>query len=293
MDYHARTFYVEGIDMGKERFVWNDKLMFMDARTKNGNIAEVHIFLERPIPNLKKETREGLNQYYKDDMECMHLLSIFLACFKLSNNKPNYPKINRSMHGGHPLKSKEDFKNHPQNRNPFLNTMRSKEPVKDNIRDLKNSIPLFEKVLKNVKFEKQQKNPLGISLPIFERINSISIESVIDYSTVLESLVCENEGELKYKFALRTSLLVESDYKKRKEIFDFLKNIYKIRSGLVHGSEVSLEMFSREHANLVLALESIVRCALREYIELTYSGLSKKEIIEKLDAKALGMHDDQ
>ena len=38
-------------------------------------------------------------------------------------------------------------------------------------------------------------------------------ESIIDYVTVLESLVCENEGELKFKFALRTTLLVEKDLK--------------------------------------------------------------------------------
>jgi len=52
MEYHARTFYIEGLDLGEERFVWNNKLMIMDGGTKNGNIAVAHVLLERSISDI-------------------------------------------------------------------------------------------------------------------------------------------------------------------------------------------------------------------------------------------------
>ena len=68
--------------------------------------------------------------------------------------------------------------------------------------------------------------------------------------------------------------------------------MYNIRSSFVHGSEISLELFTRDHANIVLTLEHFVERALIAYIELVNSGLNKKEIIGKLDSRALGLPDD-
>jgi len=130
-------------------------------------------------------------------------------------------------------------------------------------------------------------------LPLFQRIRKDGLESIIDYVTVLESLVCENEGELKFKFALRTTLLVEKDVNKRKPTFETLKEIYNYRSKLVHGSDISFDLFSEDDYGVVFWLEIISKHALLEYIELVSSGLSKKEIIAKLDAMALGISNDQ
>ncbi|MCV0401652.1 MAG: hypothetical protein K5777_06720 [Nitrosopumilus sp.] len=292
--YHARTFYINGLNLGEERFIWDDKLMIMDGGNKEGNIAVAHILFEQPMPEMGTNTEDYVDAESRLSAKGIHLVSVFLACFKLSNSMSYYPRINRSMHGGHPLKSIEDFKSYGHKNNPFLNTDMPKESVENNLKFLENTIPLFDKVMKNIDFEqKRQKNPLALSLPIFQKIHGIDIESVIDYSTVLESLVCENEGELKFKFALRTSLLISNDSKSRKELFDFLKKVYNIRSSLVHGSEISFRTFSREHVDIVLNLENIVKRALLEYLEFVNSGLSKKEIIGKLDEKALGISDDQ
>lgn len=144
-------------------------------------------------------------------------------------------------------------------------------------------IPLFEKVIKHIQFNQKKSNPLLVSLPLFYRIEGLDIENVIDYCTILESLVCQNESELKFKFALRTSLLVEMPEMNKKEVFGFLKDVYNIRSKLVHGSEISLQMFSSENATTLWTLENIVAIALGEYIELVDSGYSKQQIIEKLD----------
>ncbi len=161
-------------------------------------------------------------------------------------------------------------------------------PVDQCKKFLENTPPLFDKVMKNMVFKQRNaKNPLSISLPLFQRITNSGIETIIDYVTVLESLVCENESELRYKFALRTSLLIDKDPEKRKETFEFLKQIYSIRSNLIHGSEINIEGFLDDNFGTIMILEGIVTRALLEYIELVYSGLSKKEIIAKLDSMAL------
>jgi hypothetical protein len=287
MELHARTFYVEGINLGDERFIWNDKLMFMDAGTKSGNVAEVHVLINRPIMKSDEISRNYLDQHHIDTKEGKHILSIFLACYRLSIERMHYPKINDSMSGGHPIKNIEDFRTYKRNNNPFVNCKLEAESIEDNIRDLKNTIPLFEKVMKHIQFNQKKANPLLIALPLYQRITGFDIEDVIDYCTILESLVCENESELKFKFALRTALLIEMPDMDRKEVFEFLKNVYNIRSRLVHGTEISLQMYSSENTNIIFNLQNIVAIALVEYIELVNSGFSKKQIIEKLDHMAL------
>ena len=161
-------------------------------------------------------------------------------------------------------------------------------PVEQCKKFLENTAPLFDKVMKNMVFKQRNaKNPLSISLPLFQRITYRGIETIIDYATVLESLVCENEGELRYKFSLRISLLIDKDPEKRKDTFEFLKQIYSIRSNLIHGSEINIEGFLDDDYGIILHLESIVNHALLVYIELVYSGLSKKDIIAKLDSMVL------
>lgn len=288
MELQARTFYVECINLGDERFIWNDKLMFIDAGTKSGNVAEAHVLIDRPIVQSDGFTRNYLDSHHVDTREGKHVLSIFLACYRLSNERMHYPKINDSTSGGHPIKNIEDFRTYRRNNNPFVNCKLEAESVEDNMRDLKNTIPLFEKVMKHIQFnQKKTNNPLLIALPLYQRIAGFDIEDVIDYCTILESLVCENESELKFKFALRTALLIEMPDMDRKDVFEFLKKVYNIRSRLVHGSEISLQMFSSENANIVFNLENIVAVTLVTYIELVNSGFNKKQIIEKLDHMAL------
>lgn len=120
--FHALTFYVEGINMGDERFVWNDKLMFLDAGTQSGNVAEAHVLIDRPIAIHDEDTKKYVKQHTQDTREGKHFLSIFLACYKLSVEKIRYPRLNHTMSGGHPIKNIEDFKTFRRNHNPFVNT---------------------------------------------------------------------------------------------------------------------------------------------------------------------------
>ncbi len=106
---------------------------------------------------------------------------------------------------------------------------------------------------------------------------------------MLQSLYYSYSSRNNYKFALRTSLLIDKDFEKRKNTFEFLKQIYSIRSNLVHGSEISFEGLLDDDYGIILSLENIVKRALLVYVELVYSGLTKKDIIAKLDSMALGL----
>ena len=282
--FHAKVFYIKGLHLGDERFVWNDKLLLISSGQRSSNIAEAHILFDTPI--LEFGQRDDHKQE-KDHIESVHFLSIFLACFRLANDNPEL-ELDGSQSMEHPVKSIEDFKIEESYVDFEDVTELAEYPVEQCKKFLENTAPLFDKVMRNMVFKQRNaKNPLSISLPLFQRITDDSIETIIDYATVLESLVCENEGELRYKFALRTSLLIDKDHEKRKDTFEFLKQIYSIRSNLIHGSEINIEGFLDDDYGIILSLESIVKRALLEYIELVYSGLSKKEIIAKLDTMAL------
>ena len=293
MDYQTTIHYVEGLDLGKERIIWNDKMMFMDAGTKNGNIAQVNTLIKHPMRKMGYDVWDFIEKSGQDTFEAYQILNIFLACYKLSHDKIFYPSIIPTRSYKYPIKNVEDFKTYNPTHTPLFTTRFPREPVEDNVQALKKTIPLFEKVLKNIQFNKKRKNnPLLLALPIYQSIY-VDEESIIDYTTILESLVCENEGELKFKFALRTSLLVGKNKKTRKSLFEFLKKVYNIRSGLVHGSGISIPVYSKEYSNIRQKLENLVKIALLNYIEFINSGLNKKEIIEKLDDRALGLSDDQ
>ena len=287
--FHVRTYYVNGLNIGKTSFIWNDKLLFRDGGSEYGNIAEVHIFIDRPIPEVNNKFDE-LHSVREGNL----IIGIFLACFRLVNKNLELI-LDQSDISSYSVYDIEDFKS--GNYITIHNNTEvdlPKHPEENCKKYLTDTIPLFEKVIKKIDLkQKQQKNPLSIALPRFQRIEDENIESIIDYVTVLESLVCENEGELKFKFALRISLLVEKDSRERRSTFEALKEIYNYRSKLVHGSEIPLDLYDDDNYGIILWLQKITGNALLEYIELVYSGLSKKEIIAKLDTMALGISDDQ
>ena len=45
MKYHAKVFYIKGLNLGDKRFVWNDKLLLINSGEQSPNIAEAHILV--------------------------------------------------------------------------------------------------------------------------------------------------------------------------------------------------------------------------------------------------------
>ena len=99
--FHVRIYYIEGLEMGKAHFVWNDKLIIKDAGTQEGNIAEAHIFIDRPIPEFGDE--------HTSEREEMLIISVFLACVGLINTNLDL-RLDRTDTSMYSIYHIEDFK---------------------------------------------------------------------------------------------------------------------------------------------------------------------------------------
>jgi hypothetical protein len=65
--------------------------------------------------------------------------------------------------------------------------------------------------------------------------NPLLESSIMHLITGLESLLVKGDTSLSHKLSLHASLLLKNDINERKEIYNFLKNIYNVRSKAVHG----------------------------------------------------------
>jgi len=67
----------------------------------------------------------------------------------------------------------------------------------------------------------------------FVRVNEL--DGLLDLVIALEALFSGGGQEISYSLALRCSYFLEPDFQKRKEVFNRLRDIYDIRSCIVHG----------------------------------------------------------
>lgn len=87
-------------------------------------------------------------------------------------------------------------------------------------------------------------------------------DSLIDYMIGLEALYLpDGNQELSFRLSLRIAFLLSTDTKDRKELFMFIKDIYKTRSSIVHGSKYELS------ADIVTRTEDILRASLKLWIK--------------------------
>ena len=106
------------------------------------------------------------------------------------------------------------------------------------------------------------------------RFDDKLVDLVISYESIL--LKQGELSELNYRMALRSSKLLETDYKKRMEIKKDMTDIYKLRSKIVHGSEYKI------NPALVSKCEDYLRKSLKKYV-ICRKIMSHDEILNKLD----------
>lgn len=104
-------------------------------------------------------------------------------------------------------------------------------------------------------------------------------DRALDLMIALESIFSDDNDAISYKIALRTSYLAESNGDKRLEIYNFVKQAYKTRSKIVHGSRednwLSENSFIPRLKNID-ALEEIVRRCLNILIKMSKRGIILK-----------------
>ena len=282
---HVITFHVEGLNLKNEKFVWNDKMIFRDGKTELDNVAEVHVLIKKPFPESFSD--KDLKKDEENREEALLIVGIFLGCFKLVNPSADI-EWNLSEMGAYSVESTKSFKT-MDSTETLWSPMHSEyptPPVKLCLNNLQKTVPLFEKVMQSKHMRKKQyldNNPLAGSLSLYQKITETQTEVLIEYVRVIESLLCKNETRIKKKFAKRTSQLIEQDLQKRKDIYEFLKSVYEIRSDLIHGSDIVLDEGTEEETGVVLSMDAITRKVLMRYIDLIDSGLNKEQIIQRLD----------
>ena len=287
MKVQLRHFLVDGLNIDSSGFNWKNRLLFNDSKKPNENIANVYVKIQRPL--IETPPKDGF-QYDKEISESLHLITIFLSCYGLANNK-SLPILEKNSSSAAEIEEKEiDLKNirswsvplHPSKFPPL--------PIKETMQALNNTIPLFDNVIDII--ENGSGHKLDVALIMYYRsvVTFDFMEGFVDLITAFEALYSDSSADLTYKIALRTSVFTETDPIKRRELFDyFRKDVYPTRSSLVHGKDVSFSFVSPYHLHQ-FSLRKTMETSLLNYIKLASQGKSKTDVLKHIDNIALGMN---
>ncbi len=121
----------------------------------------------------------------------------------------------------------------------------------------------------------QQNRRLNICIRRLGFANTrISYEDrLLDTTMALESLVLEDSGdpkergELSFRMSLRIAKFTESKPAIQREVFEFVRSAYKLRSKVIHGDELKLE-----DETIVKELESLAKKVTRKYLHDLATG---------------------
>lgn len=116
-------------------------------------------------------------------------------------------------------------------------------------------------------------------------------ERLVDYAIALEALVGDSEGDLTYRLSLRTAVLVGTSFDDRRDIAALVRELYKVRSRVVHGTRVEtiIKKLRRAHdlGTFVTRCEALVRDAIRKHCQ-GCSPEQDERFITTLDDQMLG-----
>lgn len=110
--------------------------------------------------------------------------------------------------------------------------------------------------------------------------NSLSIEiSILNLITALESLLVKGNGEISYRVSLFSSIVFSDTIEERHEIFDLIRELYGLRSRVVHGeiNEVIKKLSKNDIYDKYFTLKKV--CA---DILIKLYGFDEKIIFEKI-----------
>ncbi len=108
-------------------------------------------------------------------------------------------------------------------------------------------------------------------------------DKMIDLMISAEALFLPESDELTYKLAMRTAYMLERTKQKRREVYNLMKDAYKVRSKIVHGSKPILPLKDRTSGQrynmkgFTIQIEELMRRAFKKALHTSVdSGWSKK-----------------
>ena len=145
--------------------------------------------------------------------------------------------------------------------------------------------------LNDVDFNKKENSFLDIAKRRFgsalTRTNSI--DQLIDLTISLESLFAPTPGEITVRLSNRMATLLAKNDSQREDYWKFIKKVYNLRSGIVHGDGLRNTKINGKKYTLDEILEKLVdlaRQAILIYLKLVcnYSGNNKiSKICDDID----------
>ena len=120
-----------------------------------------------------------------------------------------------------------------------------------------------------------------------------AVDKIIDYNTCLESLYASGPGDLTRKISQRGSMILGLTEEERESVYKFLKFVYNLRSGLVHGEGVR----NLKHDGKIMSVEDVshsleecARSSIKVFLKLInyYNGNDKNnKIVSDIDASLI------
>ena len=110
---------------------------------------------------------------------------------------------------------------------------------------------------------------------------------LIDFFVAFEALLLLETLELSYKLALRTATLLGESPKEKKEIFNFMREAYVLRSRIVHGKIPKIRKKIIDLKDYVPRLEDYLRRSIVKYLRMTIDFANQKDILDSLNQKIL------
>ncbi len=300
------AFNVDGLNLAEKRFYFlNNSLAFGRPKKIPPAITEKFGFKNLDenicvaVVKLQKEFKtqesgsmpmaEYLKQNYDYTWPALIILRIFLACYYLINGgqMPEIIYQNPSHTGGG-----GDFggfmdnmiDNGPNYRHRSHYQKKSPDEITNNLEKTRDMIEGTIKITheKNV-------NPLLVSLVLYQQAKQRYeiLNDFIDLVICVETLVCGGGGSLRYKFALRSSLIAETESEKRLQLFKKLQDIYKERNDLIHGNKLPSNPLAN-FPEYIEVLTKVANAVLPYYIKKLVQGNSIEEINSGIDKLAVG-----
>ena len=147
----------------------------------------------------------------------------------------------------------------------------------------KNKVILISKSLNQIDFSKKENKFLDIAISRFTNALSRTdqVDQFIDLMISLEALFAPgNKGEITTKLSTRLATLVAKNEKQREDYWLFIKKMYNLRSGIIHGEGFRSTEINGVKYEIEDCLEKIIRLtreSILQFLKLSiiYTGNNK------------------
>ena len=143
-------------------------------------------------------------------------------------------------------------------------------------------IPIINNIMHNVSNCINKGCPKSLTVALDRFHSSYFLDSaarIIDHMIAFEALYLGGQQELQYKLALRVAHLIGNDLSTRSEIYQDMRNAYKLRSKIIHGGS---DMNIDELSEIVPKTEEYLRISIRKYLSLLAQGFNFEHVRDKL-----------